>query len=68
MERNMKYEICQEINRIKRMLSGLETDGELTHKERETIMKHIGAVKAVLYDEGYIDYYSRHRMRFDRIY
>lgn len=51
MDNNLKEELYEELNLIKRLLRQLEKDGDVSIKERNTIMKHVGAIKAVLKDD-----------------
>lgn len=59
----MKQELTLEINRFKKLLKSLEDDGELTIRERNTIMHHMGAVKSVLRDTGINQSFSKARQR-----
>jgi len=63
MDNDMKHEILLEINRFKKLLKSLENDGDITIRERNTIMKHMGAVKAVLYDTGLKESFARAKQR-----
>lgn len=51
MDRTIKEELYEELNLIKRLMKQLEAEGDVSVKERNTIMKHVGAIKAVLRDD-----------------
>lgn len=67
MDKNMRDEILIEINRFKRMMRSLEEDGELTRHERNVIMNHMGAVKAVLSSTGLKSSYKSAEMRLSKV-
>lgn len=69
MDRTIKQELCEELNLIKKLMRQLQVEGDVTEKERNTIMKHVGAIKSVLKDDnlyGMPDM-ARHVMRQSRM-
>lgn len=66
MDKVLRYELTEQLNVIKRLLRESVQDGDVTQRERETIMKHVGAMKAVLKDDFDVPGMSRHVMRDSR--
>lgn len=67
MDKSLRQELVEELNIIKKLMREAVIEGDVSQKERETIMTHVGAIKAVLRDQCDIPSMSRHFMRHSRM-
>jgi len=67
MDRTLRIELKEQLNVIKHLLKDSVKDGDITQKQREKIMLHIGAAKCILKDNDYdTPTLTKHVMRHSR--